>query len=453
MKSQPNILFMIADDHRHNAIHTLGDPIVQTPILDSLVAGGTAFCQNHIMGSLSGAVCIPTRACLHTGANLFNASTSTELSNSRGIMTLNPDLTLLAEHFRVSGYHTFATGKWHNDKASFNRSFGEGSTIFFGGMSDHDRVPLHEYDSRGEYSQDNCYIGDGFSSEIFSDSAIQFLNQYEEQEPFFLYVAFTAPHDPRTPPPEYAVLYDPAEIPLPPNYLPEHPFDNGELDNRDENLAPFPRPTEEVQQHMADYYGMISHMDAQIGRVIETLSENGYLENTIIVYTADHGLAVGQHGLFGKQNLYDHSIRVPLILKGPGVPSGEVIDGLTHTNDVYPTLCELAQVSIPETVESQSLLPLLQGQQRQFREYVCSAYKYVQRSISDSEWKLIRYYRSEESQTGEERIQLFNLAQDPWEMNDLSADPSQQTSIQNLSEKLTSWMGDVDDPLLQTTNN
>jgi len=325
MKPKPNILFIIADDHRHNAIRSLGDPTVQTPILDGLVASGTALRQNHIMGSLSGAVCIPTRACLHTGAHLFQAGTSTEISNHRGIMTLNPDLTLMAENFRAEGYHTFATGKWHNDRASFNRSFADGSTIFFGGMSDHDRVPLHDYSPSGQYWDDDCTIGDGFSSEIFSDSAIQFLNKYDGDDPFFLYLAFTAPHDPRTPPPAYAALYDPEEIPLPPNYLPEHPFDNGELDNRDENLAPFPRPEEIVRQHIADYYGMISHMDAQIGRVLQALADNGYLENSIVVYTADHGLAVGQHGLGRAQRETDrrsdahqrylsHALRIVLCL-------------------------------------------------------------------------------------------------------------------------------------------
>jgi len=449
MNKKPNILFIIADDHRHNAIQSLGDPTVQTPILDRLIAGGTALCQNHIMGSLSGAVCIPTRACLHTGANLFQAANSTAISDHRGIMTLNPDLTLMGETFCAAGYETFATGKWHNDHASFNRSFAHGSTLFFGGMSDHDSVPLHDYNANGLYRQDDCYIGDGFSSEIFSDSAIQFLNQHDTDDPFFLYIAFTSPHDPRTPPPEYAALYDPTEIPLPPNYLPEHPFDNGELDNRDENLAPFPRPTEVVQQHIADYYGMISHMDAQIGRVLQALDNNGYLENTIVVYTADHGLAVGQHGLFGKQNLYDHSIRVPLILSGPGIPKGEQFHGLTHTNDIYPTLCELAQIPIPTTVGSQSIVPLLEGEQITSRPYVCSAYKYIQRSISDGEWKLIRYYHSEESQSGEERIQLFHLAHDPWETNNLSTDPSLQVRIDELSEQLKTWMISVDDPLLQ----
>src|SRR5439155_24083768 len=113
-------------------------------------------------------------------------------------------------------------------------------------------------------------------------------------------------------------------VALPPNFLPEHPFDNGELRVRDELLAGFPRTPDEVRRHIADYYGMISHQDAWMGRVLAAAPDN-----TIVVYTADHGLALGQHGLMGKQSLYDHSIRVPLIVSGPGLPSGRRVDALT----------------------------------------------------------------------------------------------------------------------------
>src|SRR5439155_24165644 len=111
-------------------------------------------------------------------------------------------------------------------------------------------------------------------------------------------------------------LYDPERVPLPANFRGEHPFDNGDLQVRDELLAPHPRPPAEVRRHLADYYGMISHQDHWMGRVIEAVPED-----TIVVYTADHGLALGQHGLMGKQNLYDHSIRVPLLMRGLDLPA------------------------------------------------------------------------------------------------------------------------------------
>ena len=116
---------------------------------------------------------------------------------------------------------------------------------------------------------------------------------------------------------------------------------------RDEKLADFPRTPEETRRHIAEYFGMISDMDEKIGDILAALARKGLADDTIVVYTADHGLSVGQHGLLGKQNLYDHSVRVPLIVRGPGVPSGKRVDALTHTYDVYPTLCDLAGLEVP----------------------------------------------------------------------------------------------------------
>ena len=311
--SRPNVLFMIADDHRWDAIGGMGDPTVKTPTMDSLIARGTTFRQTHIMGSLVGAVCVPSRAAVLTSANLFRS----------GGNQINRDLAVWPRVMREAGYHTFFSGKWHNDRQTFTDSFDDGAKIFFGGMSDQYKVPVFDFDPTGKYPSDTRYIGEKFSTELFTDAAVQFVENYDETDPFFLYLSFTSPHDPRTAPGEYATMYSPEDIPVPENFLPEHPFDNGEMRIRDEVLAPFPRTPEIVQQHIADYYGMITHMDAEMGRVLQTLEATGHLENTIIIYTADHGLAVGQHGLLGKQNLYNHSIHVPSIFAGPGIPEGE----------------------------------------------------------------------------------------------------------------------------------
>lgn len=255
------------------------------------------------------------------------------------------------------------------------------------------------------------------------------------------------PHDPRTAPREYADRYDPDRISLPPNALLEHPFDNGEMRNRDEQLAPWPRTPDIVRRHIADYYAMISHLDAQIGRVLDALTASGRAENTIIVYTADHGLAVGQHGLMGKQNLYDHSVRIPLILGGPGLPAGQQIHALTALADLFPTLCDLTGTPIPATVESQSLMPLVTGERERVRGHVCAIYKDVQRMVSDGRWKLIRYYQSAGQQVGTDCLQLFHLAEDPWETRDLAGDPRQQDRLRQLARALEDWQRRVGDPL------
>ncbi len=440
MCSQPNILFMIADDHRWDAIGGMGDPTVKTPTLDSLMTRGTTFRQTHIMGSLVGAVCVPSRAAVLTSANLFRS----------GGNQINPDLAVWPQVMREAGYHTFFSGKWHNDRQTFTNSFDEGAKIFFGGMSDQYKVPVFDFDPTGKYPNDARYIGEKFSTELFTESAVQFIEDYDETDPFFLYLSFTSPHDPRTAPGEYATMYPPEEIPVPENFVPEHPFDNGEMRIRDEVLAPFPRTPEIVQQHIADYYGMITHMDAEMGRVLQTLEAAGHLDNTIVIYTADHGLAVGQHGLLGKQNLYNHSIRVPSIFAGPGISEGVTVDALTYLYDVFPTVCDLTGVECPDTTEGKSLVPLMEGCVDRVRATVFAAYRDIHRTISDGRWKLIRYYISEETGKGTDCIQLFDLEQDPWETTNLADLPEHTDRIRSLAADMKMWQTETDDFLRDT---
>ncbi len=276
---RPNILFLFTDDQRFDALGAAGNPQVISPHMDHLAETGTTLTHATIMGSTVPAVCCPSRAMLNTGRTLYHVP--------RDI----GDFVTLPQLLQEAGYTTFATGKWHNEPPSFAKSFSEGSKIFFGGMSNHLEVPVHDFDASGEYPKDSSYIGKSFSSELFSDAAIRFLREYDEDAPFYMYVSYTAPHDPRMAPKEYANLYDPADIRLPENFMPEHPFDNGELHIRDEELAPFPRTPEVIREHIAAYYAMITHLDAQVGRVLETLEETGHAENTIIVFAGDNGLA------------------------------------------------------------------------------------------------------------------------------------------------------------------
>ena len=219
---------------------------------------------------------------------------------------------------------------------------------------------------------------------------------------------------------------------------------------RDEVLAPFPRTPEIVQQHIADYYGMITHMDAEMERVLSTLEATGHLENTIIIYTADHGLAVGQHGLLGKQNLYSHSIRVPSIFVGPGVPEGVTVDALTYLYDVFPTVCDLTDVECPDTTEGCSLVPLMNSSAETVRATVFAAYRDIQRAVSDGRWKLIRYYVSKETGAGTNCVQLFDLAQDPWETTNLADLPEYTDRIRSLAADMAMWQIETNDFLKDT---
>jgi arylsulfatase A-like enzyme len=241
-------------------------------------------------------------------------------------------------------------------------------------------------------------------------------------------------------PEKYRDLYDPETLPLPKNFMPKHPFDNGELHVRDEELASIPRQPEDIRTHLRDYYGMISHLDAQIGRILDTLDEQGLAENTLIILAGDNGLALGQHGLMGKQNLYDHSVKVPLILSGPGVPAGERVSALCYLHDIYPTVCDLARVRVPETVESKSLTPVLRDPKESIRNAVIFAYKNFQRGGRFGPWKLILYLVE-----GNKTVQLFDLKNDPWERYNLAYEPDYRSKAEELTARLQVLLTDAGD--------
>jgi arylsulfatase A-like enzyme len=436
--AHPNILFVVVDDHRADAIGALGYPTVCTPVLDGLVRRGTAFTRATIQGSLMPAVCAPSRACLLTGNGVFRADAEPKLATGPIFeVQLPADACTLPERLRAAGYETFVTGKWHNDLPALLRSFERGQEIFHGGMCDHTAVPVRDLEDirRGEPAR----IGGGFSTEIFCDAAEKFVRERGRKRPFFAWVALTSPHDPRTPPAEYRALYDAAQIPLPKNFRTDHEFDNGELAVRDERLAARPLSPDVVREHLADYYGMISHHDACIGRVLTALRETGQEETTVVVYVSDHGLALGSHGLLGKQNLYDHSVRVPLIVAGPGVPGARRCDALIQPLDLYATLCELAGVTAPAGLDSRSLVAAMAGNGGG-RPWVCSVYMDVQRMVTDGRWKLIVYRVG-----GIERVQLFDVATDSDECCDLAAEPSRVARLAELRAVLQMWQAEVGD--------
>jgi len=426
-EQRPNILFLFADDQRADTIGAWGNRHIQTPHLDRLVSAGYCFRANYCFGGNSGAVCIPSRAMLMTGKTWFHVNTAT-LEGEK----LLPEL--LQEH----GYVTFGTGKWHNGEASWRRAFQLGRAVFFGGMADHTRVPVRDLEPNGKLGP--VRPGEKFSSELFADAVIRFLREHDRRKPFFAYVAFTAPHDPRQPPAEFAQMYYRHRPPLPENFLPQHPFDNGMLVVRDEELAPWPRPETVVRDQLAEYYGMISHLDSQIGRILKALEETGQAANTIVVYAADNGLALGSHGLLGKQSVYEHSMRVPLVFVGPGIPRGQSSQAFTYLLDVLPTLCEVLGIPVPPGVEGRSLRPLWEGKTQQVRDSVFLPLLNIQRAVRDQRWKLIVYPKIG-------HMQLFDLQADPGERHNLIDRPEHAAHVRRLLGLMKRWQAAVGDTL------
>jgi arylsulfatase A-like enzyme len=426
---RPNVLFLFADDQRADTIAALGNTHIQTPNLDRLAWHGTACTRAYCMGAQQGAVCVPSRAMVMSGRTLFRASTTLEGQET------------WPEAFGRADYATFLTGKWHNGPESARRSFAEGRAVFFGGMGDPYRLPVQDF---GPDGLTDPRPSGKHSVELFADCAVDFLKRQKGDRPFLCYVAFNAPHDPRVAPKEYHDYYNAHQPPLPPNFLPQHPFNNGDLVGRDERLAPWPRTPEIVRRHLADYYASITFLDVQVGRIFDALVASGQKNNTLVVYSSDHGLAIGSHGLFGKQNLYDHSMHAPLLFAGPGIPKDEQTDALCYLFDIFPTLGDLAGVPGPEGSEGKSLAPVLQDKQAAVRGAIFTAYKDVQRAVRDDRWKLIVYPQVN-------KVQLFDLRDDPAETHDLSADKGHAGEVERLMALLKEEQKRLGDTLPLTT--
>jgi len=404
---KPNILFLFADDQRADAIGASGNTYIRTPNIDLLAKSGVRFTSSYVMGGHHGAISAPSRAMLMSGKSLFHVYDRLE-----GVHTM-------PIHFAENGYETFGTGKWHNGAPTFEASFQKGKNVMIGGMSDHYNVPCRDLGKDRKLTKP---VTKGFSTDLFAESAIEYLDNYakgKRENPFFCYVAFTAPHDPRSPRKDYIGMYPPESIPLPGNFKPLHPFAFDQLNIRDENLAPWPRTPEIIQESLADYYALISHLDSRIGDLIQALKSNGLFENTIIVYAADNGLAIGSHGLLGKQDLYEHSMNVPLILSGPGIPKEKVSDALVYLYDLFPTLSSLCQLPPPTGVDGKDLVQVIIGRSEGVRTALYTAYRNTVRAVRTKEWKIIYYPRRNFTQ-------LFNLKKDPLEINNLAADATFQ---------------------------
>jgi arylsulfatase A-like enzyme len=426
--ARPNVVFLFADDMRPDAIAAYGNRHIRTPTIDRLVESGFSFRRNYCMGSTGGAVCYPSRAMLMSGRTLYRVP-----------LKLN-GVKLLPELLRDNGYATFGTGKWHNGAPSFLRGFEKGKAVMLGGMSNHVKVPIVDVQADGTMTEKR--VADGFSSELFIDAAIDFLTERGEDDgekrPFFVYVSFSAPHDPRQPPQKYLDEYYAARPPLPANFKPQHPFHNGWMTGRDEKLAAWPRTESAIRDQLAEYYGMITHMDAQMARFLVALEKTGEADNTYVIFSADHGLAVGSHGLLGKQNLYEQSMGCPLVFTGPGIPRGKESKELTYLYDIFPSICDLTGLTPPSGVEGQNLAPIWKGVKTKVRDTLFTTYEGYMRAVRDDRWKLIRYPEINHTQ-------LFDLENDPHELHNLASDPAHAVRLAALFKELVAWQRRTDD--------
>ncbi|MCP5516632.1 MAG: sulfatase-like hydrolase/transferase [Verrucomicrobiales bacterium] len=443
--AKPNILFLFADDQCFDTIRARRNLEVRTPNLDRLVAAGTTFSHAYNMGAWSGAVCIPSRTMLNTGRFLWPVQALDK--------NLEPEREagrLWGLEMRSAGYDTYFTGKWHvkTDVAKvFDVARHERPGMPKDTPQGYDRPKPGEPDSWRPWDPQfgGYWEGGRHWSEVVGDDATDYLaTAAQRTAPFFMYIAFNAPHDPRQSPREYVEMYPLERIAVPVNFLPEYPWKEAigcGTGLRDERLAPFPRTEYAVKVHRQEYYAIITHMDAQIGRILKALEQSGKADNTWIFFTADHGLAVGHHGLIGKQNLFDHSVRVPLIAVGPGVPAGRRIDAPVYLQDVMPTAIELAGRGRRDYIQFHSLLPLLRGAAgTSAYDAVYGAYLNLQRSITCDGYKLLLYPKVP-------KALLFDLEKDPQEMKDLAEQPGSAAIMKRLWTRFRALQREMEDPL------
>jgi arylsulfatase A-like enzyme len=440
----PNVVLLMSDNQPPDTIGALGNGYIDTPALDRLVREGSTFTRALTANPL----CVPSRAEVMTGMSGFTNGSS---PFSRGIAH---GLPLWAQVMREAGYQTWYTGKWHTDGTPATRGYAEHRALLSSGgaagnpashptmRNGRPATGFQGFTFKTPDGQPDLAKGVGLTPQTdrhIADGAIEFIRRRPDA-PFFLHVNFAGCHDPLLPAPGFEKKYDPRTIPLPPNFLPQHPFDWGNAGGRDEKLMPLPLSVDDVKQELADIYAVVSHLDHQIGRILESLTTTGQAGNTLVIFTTDNGAGVGRHGIRGYQNMYEHAIGVPLIFTGPGIPRDARFAAQTYLRDLFPTVCELTGVPTPSTVEGRSLVPVLAGQTQEIHSEVYAYFHGststgpfpIERMVRTTRWKLIYYSHLD-------RYQLFDLEQDPFELRDLVASPAHAPTRLELQAKLTAW--------------
>jgi arylsulfatase A-like enzyme len=461
---KPNFIFILSDDQRFDAIGYDSNYKVKTPNLDKLARNGAVFTNTYNMGAWGGAICVASRSMLITGKSVWNVKTQLQDSSklSKTIQNSWPRV------FKKNGYNTYISGKWHV-QLPIDEIFDSVKTITPGMPDDNrklfsvglnrwkkksgDIIKLEDYMpvgyARPKNKLDNSWksydsIHGGFWkggkhwSEALAEDAISLIDDANQKEkPFFMYLAFNAPHDPRQSPKKYLDLYPLDSISMPPNYANQHPYFNqiGNMpDVRDEALVPYPRTEFAIKKHLQEYYAAITHMDAQIGKIIGHIQKNDLIENTYVIFTSDHGLAVGQHGLVGKQSLYDHSIRVPMIISGPNIEKNTRLHHDVYLQDIVPTSLDFAEIRLSNETDFKSFKGiLLKKDDKQINEaiygtYSCCAENYYdyQRMIRKDGFKLMLFPKNK-------RIELYDIEKDPYEINNLALNSKYKDKIASLA--------------------
>jgi len=455
--SRPNIIFVMTDDHTVRELSCYGNEVLHTPNMDRLAAEGTRFANTFCTNAL----CAPARATVLTGAYSHVHGIYGNSERADAVESLDPQVPTFPELLRQAGYATGLVGKYHIRQNP--RGF--------------DHWCIHP--GQGEYF-DPVYIRNGkrvqkkgYATDITTDLALEYLESVDKNRPFCLVYQFKAPHRPFTPAPRHRALFDALEIPEPATYDDDYgsrrvaaeaadmQFDlslAGDYEDLPEGLNREERKRWIYQRFTRDRYRTIYGVDENLGRVLDFLDERDLSEDTLIIYTSDHGYFLGEHGWYDKRFMYEPALRIPLLARYPRLgAAGHVATELVANIDFAPTILDLAGVAPPATVQGRSLRPLLEGHspqdwrqsvyyayyenswelQGRGEEAMAEPYRYFtphrigpHRGVRTQRYKLIDYY-------GEgDYWELFDLQEDPDERHNLYGDPRHGATIAALKEEL-----------------
>ncbi|MBM80356.1 MAG: arylsulfatase [Planctomycetaceae bacterium] len=457
--SRPNIVFIITDQQRFDTINALGYDYIDTPNLDRLVNEGVTFTNCHI----SAPSCAPSRASLFTG---YYPHTTGILRNADAWN--HSWIELLAE----SGYRCVNVGKMHTYPYHSPLGFHERYVVENKDRYLEERYYFDEWDKalaahglvkqqREKYRERPDYnecLGafkwelpaDLQSDNFVGNTATWWLNSYPNTQPLFLEIGFPGPHPPYDPTPELAEKYMQRDLPLmdvteeeldgqPPVYkqMRQHNF---EVDH--DSVVHLPDPTPEQRHRQRAYYmANVEMIDTKVGEIMQALEDNGYGDNTVVIFTSDHGDCLTDHGHSQKWTMYDTIMKMPMIVWAPGrFKGGLKIDGLCQQMDIGPAILELAGVEVPETMEARSVLPALEENEWAPRDYVYAEHgrdnilegTEFMTMVRSEDWKLVHF-------VDEPNGQLFNLNDDPEEIKNLWDDPDSEDKKRELLDELREW--------------
>jgi arylsulfatase A-like enzyme len=419
---RPNIIVMMTDDQRFDAMSCAGNTVLKTPNMDRIAREGVRFRNMFVTNSL----CAPSRATLMTG--LYSHSHGVRDNTPR-----RPDVPLsipfVSDHLRKAGYEVAFCGKSHAKSAFRDRQWDE-----YFGFKDQGNY-LKPRIAEGTDGQDRLYTG--WMDDVLTDHALAWLKRKRDR-PFCLFLFFKAPHRSWDPPPRHKDLFAGATIPKPALWDADRNAKPSAFAKADNRIGKFP-DVPDLDHFLKDYYRCLTGVDDNVGRVFDTLKELGRLDDTFMMYTSDNGFFAGEWQAFDKRFMHEPSIRVPMLVRYPtATRGGTLCDRMVLNVDIAPTLLDVAGVPVPKEMQGRSMLPLVKDPKAEGRkDWLYEYYEYPgphsvrkNRGVRTERWKYIHYY--EEPQ----EFELYDLQKDPEERTNLYGKKEYEGIVAALKQRL-----------------